>query len=130
VTYFEKYGQQYNLDPLMLAAQGFQESQLNQDAKSRVGAVGIMQLMPATGKQLYVGNIRIAESNIHAGAKYLDQLTSACWSTFSRDGGQSEQDHFCCEGGLAHRRPRRCDLGRQVRTLIVHHAISSTRQLT
>jgi membrane-bound lytic murein transglycosylase MltF len=74
VALFEKYGLQYNFDPLMLAAQGFQESQLNQDAKSRVGAVGIMQLMPATGKQLNVGNIRIAESNIHAGAKYLDQL--------------------------------------------------------
>jgi membrane-bound lytic murein transglycosylase MltF len=74
VAFFEKYGQQYNFDPLMLAAQGFQESQLNQDAKSSVGAVGIMQLMPATGKQLKVGDIKIAESNIHAGAKYLDQL--------------------------------------------------------
>jgi membrane-bound lytic murein transglycosylase MltF len=74
VAFFEKYGQQYQFDPLMLAAQGFQESQLNQDAKSRVGAVGIMQLMPATGKELNVGNIRITESNIHAGAKYLDQL--------------------------------------------------------
>ncbi|MHB9842215.1 MltF family protein [Paraburkholderia terrae] len=74
VAFFEKYGQQYSFDPLMLAAQGFQESRLNQEAKSRVGAVGIMQLMPATGKQLNVGDIKIAESNIHAGAKYLDQL--------------------------------------------------------
>jgi membrane-bound lytic murein transglycosylase MltF len=74
VALFEKYGQQYDFDPLMLAALGFQESQLNQNAKSRVGAIGIMQLMPATGKQLNVGDIRIAESNIHAGAKYLDQL--------------------------------------------------------
>ncbi|SAK93908.1 lytic transglycosylase catalytic subunit [Caballeronia hypogeia] len=74
VAFFEQYGHQYNFDPLMLAAQGFQESQLNQDAKSRVGAVGIMQLMPATGKELNVGNIRVAQSNIHAGAKYLDQL--------------------------------------------------------
>jgi membrane-bound lytic murein transglycosylase MltF len=74
VAYFEKYGQQYDFDPLMLAAQGFQESQLNQDAKSRVGAVGIMQLMPATGKELNVGDIKVTQSNIHAGAKYLDQL--------------------------------------------------------
>ncbi|MEN7529875.1 transporter substrate-binding domain-containing protein [Cupriavidus sp. DL-D2] len=74
VTIFEKYGQQYSFDPLMLAAQGFQESQLKQDAKSRVGAIGIMQLMPATGKELNVGDIRLAESNIHAGTKYLDQL--------------------------------------------------------
>ncbi|AUT76641.1 transglycosylase SLT domain-containing protein [Paraburkholderia hospita] len=74
VAFFEKYGQQYDFDPLMLAAQGFQESQLNQDAKSQVGAVGIMQLMPTTGKELNVGDIRMAQSNIHAGTKYLDQL--------------------------------------------------------
>jgi membrane-bound lytic murein transglycosylase MltF len=71
---FEKYGKKYNFDPLMLAAQGYQESQLNQDAKSHVGAIGVMQVMPATGKELKVGDIRITESNIHAGAKYMDQL--------------------------------------------------------
>jgi membrane-bound lytic murein transglycosylase MltF len=71
---FEKYGQKYNFDPLMLAAQGYQESQLNQNAKSHVGAIGVMQVMPATGKELRVGDIRIVEPNIHAGAKYMDQL--------------------------------------------------------
>jgi membrane-bound lytic murein transglycosylase MltF len=71
---FEKYGQKYNFDPLMLAAQGYQESQLNQDAKSHVGAIGVMQLMPATGNELKVGDIRTIEPNIHAGAKYMDQL--------------------------------------------------------
>ena len=71
---FSKYGQQYKFDPLMLAAQGYQESQLNQAAKSAVGAVGIMQLMPATGEELKVGDIHQAEPNIHAGAKYMDQL--------------------------------------------------------
>ena len=71
---FEKYGKTYNFDPLMLAAQGFQESQLNQDAKSPVGAIGVMQVMPATGKELNVGDIRNEESNIHAGVKYMDQL--------------------------------------------------------
>jgi membrane-bound lytic murein transglycosylase MltF len=73
---FEKYGQKYNFDPLMLAAQGFQESQLNQEAKSPVGAIGVMQVMPATGKELNVGDIRITEPNVHAGAKYMDQLMS------------------------------------------------------
>jgi membrane-bound lytic murein transglycosylase MltF len=73
---FEKYGKQYNFDPLMLAAQGYQESQLNQNAKSPVGAIGVMQVMPATGKELGVGNIRNIEPNIHAGAKYMDQLMS------------------------------------------------------
>jgi len=71
---FEKYGKQYHFDPLMLAAQGFQESQLNQNAKSPVGAIGVMQLMPATGKELKVGDIRTTDANIHAGAKYMDQL--------------------------------------------------------
>ena len=73
---FKKYGQTYRFDPLMLAAQGYQESQLNQQAKSHVGAIGVMQVMPATGKELKVGDIRVTESNIHAGAKYMDQLMS------------------------------------------------------
>ena len=71
---FRKYGSQYGFDPLMLAAQGYQESTLNQEAKSQVGAIGIMQIMPATGKELGVGDIRIAENNVHGGAKYMDRL--------------------------------------------------------
>jgi membrane-bound lytic murein transglycosylase MltF len=74
VDLFKKYGAQYHFDPLMLAAQGFQESRLNQDARSPVGAIGIMQLMPETGKELQVGDITIAEPNVHAGTKYMDQL--------------------------------------------------------
>jgi membrane-bound lytic murein transglycosylase MltF len=71
---FEKYGPQYGFDPLMLAAQGYQESQLNQNAKSAVGAIGVMQIMPATGASLKVGDIHVTEANIHGGAKYMDQL--------------------------------------------------------
>ena len=71
---FRDYGPRYGFDPLMLAAQGFQESRLDQQAKSQVGAVGVMQVMPATGKELGVGDIRQIESNIHAGTKYMDQL--------------------------------------------------------
>jgi membrane-bound lytic murein transglycosylase MltF len=71
---FRKYGDKYHFDPLMLAAQGYQESQLNQNAKSHVGAIGVMQVMPATGKELNVGDIRVTEPNIHAGTKYMDQL--------------------------------------------------------
>jgi membrane-bound lytic murein transglycosylase MltF len=71
---FRKYAGQYGFDPVMLAAQGYQESQLDQNAKSPVGAIGMMQLMPATGVELKVGDIRMAEPNIHAGAKYMDQL--------------------------------------------------------
>jgi membrane-bound lytic murein transglycosylase MltF len=71
---FEKYGKQYDFDPLMLAAQGYQESQLDQSAKSHVGAIGVMQLMPDTGAAMKVGDIRVTEPNIHAGAKYMDTL--------------------------------------------------------
>jgi membrane-bound lytic murein transglycosylase MltF len=74
VEIFEKYGKQYNFEPLMLAAQGYQESALNQEAKSHVGAIGVMQVMPATGAELKVGDIHQAEPNIHAGTKYMDQL--------------------------------------------------------
>jgi membrane-bound lytic murein transglycosylase MltF len=74
IEVFDKYGKQYNFEPMMLAAQGYQESTLNQDAKSPVGAIGVMQVMPATGAELKVGDIYKAEPNIHAGAKYMDQL--------------------------------------------------------
>jgi membrane-bound lytic murein transglycosylase MltF len=54
-----------------MAAQGYQESRLDQNAKSPVGAIGVMQVMPATGKELKVGDIRLTEPNIHAGVKYI-----------------------------------------------------------
>jgi membrane-bound lytic murein transglycosylase MltF len=71
---FRKYGAQYNFDPLMLAAQGYQESRLDQGAKSHVGAIGVMQIMPATGAELKVGDIKVIEPNIHGGARYMDKL--------------------------------------------------------
>ena len=54
-----------------MAAQGYQESRLDQSAKSQVGAIGVMQVMPATGKELNVGNIKELEANVHAGIKYM-----------------------------------------------------------
>jgi len=54
-----------------MAAQGYQESTLDQDAKSPVGAIGVMQVMPPTGKELNVGDITKLEPNIHAGVKYM-----------------------------------------------------------
>jgi len=71
---FRKYARQYQFDHLMLAAQGYQESRLNQNAKSQVGAIGIMQVMPATGAEMKVGDISRVEPNIHAGTKYLARL--------------------------------------------------------
>ncbi len=71
IELFQKYGAQYDFDWLMLAAQGYQESRLDQSVKSRVGAVGIMQVMPATGDEMGVGDIQQLEANVHAGTKYL-----------------------------------------------------------
>ena len=76
IALFEKYGHRYNFDPLMLAAQGYQESTLDQQKISPVGAIGVMQIMPMTGASMNVGNIRLLEPNIHAGTKYMDQLMS------------------------------------------------------
>jgi membrane-bound lytic murein transglycosylase MltF len=71
VDFFRKYGEQYDVDWLLMAAQGYQESRLNQDARSPRGAIGVMQVMPATGKEMKVGDITQAEANINAGVKYM-----------------------------------------------------------
>ena len=71
---FLRYGARYGFDHLMLLAQGYQESRLDQQLRSGVGAIGVMQLMPDTGKAMQVGNINELEPNIHAGVKYLRQL--------------------------------------------------------
>jgi membrane-bound lytic murein transglycosylase MltF len=71
VQLFRTYGDKYDMDWLLMAAQGFQESGLDQNVKSKVGAVGVMQLMPATGRDLAVGDIQQLEPNIHAGVKYM-----------------------------------------------------------
>ena len=71
IQYFQKYADKYDVDWVLMGAQGYQESQLNQNAKSRVGAIGVMQLMPATGKEMKVGDIKGTEANIHAGIKYM-----------------------------------------------------------
>ena len=71
VDLFRKYGDQYKLDYLLMMAQGFQESGLDHSVRSPVGAIGVMQVMPATGKELKVGDITALENNVHAGVKYV-----------------------------------------------------------
>jgi membrane-bound lytic murein transglycosylase MltF len=70
---FQKYGEQYHFDWILLAAQGYQESQLNQELVSPAGALGVMQVKPSTaeGEPVYIKNIKVAENNIHAGAKFM-----------------------------------------------------------
>ena len=71
---FIKYGDTYDFDELLLQAQSYQESRLEQSARSHVGAIGLMQLMPTTGTSMKVGDIHQAGPNVHAGAKYMRGL--------------------------------------------------------
>ena len=71
IELFRKYGAQYDLDYLLMAAQGYQESTLDQKVKSPVGAIGVMQVMPPTAKELKVGDVTKVDANIHAGVKYM-----------------------------------------------------------
>jgi membrane-bound lytic murein transglycosylase MltF len=78
VGYFKKYATQYDFDWLMLAAQGYQESRLDQSTRSPVGAIGVMQVMPTTArdKNVAIRDIHLVEPNIHAGVKYLRFLVN------------------------------------------------------
>jgi membrane-bound lytic murein transglycosylase MltF len=76
VRYFQKYATEYNFDYLMLIAQGYQESLLDQSRKNSSGAVGIMQVIPknAAAPPINISNVEIAEYNIKAGAKMLRNI--------------------------------------------------------
>jgi membrane-bound lytic murein transglycosylase MltF len=79
---FQKYGDQYGFDFLMVAAQGYQESRLDQSARSRAGAIGIMQLLPSTAadSNVAIKDISKVENNIHAGVKYLNFIRDRYFS--------------------------------------------------
>ncbi|MGA7269291.1 MAG: lytic transglycosylase F, partial [Aestuariivirga sp.] len=90
---FRKHGEAYSFDYLLLAAQGYQESQLDQKRRSPRGAVGVMQLMPATAADKAVGVRGIdksADRNIEAGAKYLRHLID----TYIDDPQVDERNRF------------------------------------
>ena len=72
VDLFRKYSDRYGFDYLLMGAQGYQESQLDQTKRSHVGAIGVMQVMPTTArdKAVNIPDIDKLESNIHAGIKY------------------------------------------------------------
>ena len=80
--YFREHGETYGIEPALLAAQGFQESRLDQNVRSQAGAIGIMQLLPSTAKDKNVDipNIHEIEPNIEAGAKYMAFLKERYFS--------------------------------------------------
>lgn len=70
----EEYSAKNGLDADFVKAVVRQESGFNPNAKSKCGAMGLMQLMPATAKGLGVTNAFDAEQNIYGGTKYLKGL--------------------------------------------------------
>ena len=72
----KKYAKEYNMDWLLILAMAFQESGLDQDKRSKAGALGIMQILPSTARDpnIDILNISTLENNIHAGVKYLNFL--------------------------------------------------------
>lgn len=79
---FEKYAAEYQFDALLLTAMAYQESRLDHATRSRVGAVGVMQIKPETAADPNVGipDITSLENNIHAGTKYLRFLRDRYFS--------------------------------------------------
>ncbi|HSD14800.1 MAG TPA: transglycosylase SLT domain-containing protein [Flavobacterium sp.] len=96
IQLFEKYGKQYDFDPLMLAAMGFQESKLDQNERSPAGAIGVMQMMPATGAEMKVGDIKVTEHNIHAATKYMNVLMTEYFQDAHFDKFNKSMFAFAC----------------------------------
>jgi membrane-bound lytic murein transglycosylase MltF len=73
VVFFKQYSNQYDFDWLMIAAQAYQESGIDQSKRSPAGAIGVMQLLPSTAADpnVNIRKIEVVEHNIHAGVKYL-----------------------------------------------------------
>lgn len=78
----EEYSERYEFEPDLVLAQAYQESGLDQAKVSHAGAVGVMQVMPATASDPVVGipNVKDLESNVHAGVKYLRWLRDTYYS--------------------------------------------------
>ncbi len=74
VDLFRRFAPKYGFNPLLLLAQGFQESRLDQSLISPVGAIGLMQVMPETGREMKVGDIHLAGPNVQAGSAYLRKV--------------------------------------------------------
>lgn len=73
-AYFEEASKTYGVDIKLLKAIAKQESNFNANATSKSGAMGIMQLMPFTAKELGIDDAYDAKSNIMGGAKLIAKL--------------------------------------------------------
>jgi membrane-bound lytic murein transglycosylase MltF len=116
VEFFQKYSKQYGFDWLMIAALAYQESRIDQSKRSPAGAIGVMQLLPATAADpnVNIPNIKELENNIHAGVKYLrfmrdryfenepmDDLNKMLFSFASYNAGPSKVSQLRRQAGRA-----------------------------
>jgi membrane-bound lytic murein transglycosylase F len=67
----KKYAAIYGLDWRMIVAQMYQESRFKPNAKSNAGAVGLMQILPRTGKELGFTDLKSPKNSIIAGIQYM-----------------------------------------------------------
>lgn len=72
--HFRQHADQVGVSWLLMMAQGFQESGLNPNAHNPSGAVGVMQVLPATGRELGFPDVRPPDPNIAAGIRYIDRM--------------------------------------------------------
>lgn len=70
-----KFSKQYGFDWRLVVAQMYQESRFDPNAKSWVGALGLMQVMPRTAREFDFFNLSEPSVGIHAGVRYLYWLT-------------------------------------------------------
>jgi len=73
---FQKYANQYQFPWMLIAAEAYQESGLNQQARGPTGAIGVMQVMPATAAAppVSIPNVSAVDPNIQAGVKLLKYI--------------------------------------------------------
>ena len=69
-----QYADRYGFDWRLVASQMYQESRFDPNAKSWVGALGLLQVMPRTAKEFGINDLRDPEQGVHAGVQYLDWL--------------------------------------------------------